>query len=253
MGKLLEEIQSYWTNRAEGYSRVNQEELSGEQKEKWIRVLREKFPNRRPEEIRVLDIGTGPGFFAVILAEQGYQVTAVDYTEEMLLKARENAGIYADRIQWQRMDAQRLDFESEQFDVAVSRNLTWNLEDPKQAYQEWFRVLKKDGLLLNFDANWYGHLFDKELRAAYENDRKMVEEQALEDHYTCTDTDWMERLAREMPLSPVTRPEWDSRVLKEVGFSRIQVEENIGERVWSMTERMNYASTPMFCVAAYRM
>ena len=37
--KLLEEIRSYWNNRADGYSRVNQEELHSEQKEKWKEVL----------------------------------------------------------------------------------------------------------------------------------------------------------------------------------------------------------------------
>lgn len=252
MGNMLSEIQSYWTERAAGYSRVNQEELNGEQKDKWIRVLREKFPDRAPETIRVLDIGTGPGFFAVILAEQGYRVTAVDYTQEMLKKAKENAGVYAERITWRQMDAQNLDFADGQFDVAVSRNLTWNLENPERAYAEWHRVLKDGGLLLNFDANWYGHLFRTDLREAYEEDRRRVESEELEDHYTCTNIDWMEDIARKMPLSPVMRPAWDRQVLKKTGFSKVRVEENIGERVWSLTERMNYASTPMFCVAAYR-
>ena len=40
--KLLEEIRSYWNNRADGYSRVNQEELHSEQKEKWKEVLLEQ-------------------------------------------------------------------------------------------------------------------------------------------------------------------------------------------------------------------
>lgn len=252
MGGLLHEIESYWSERAEGYSKVNQEELQGEQKEKWLRVLQERFPEQKPEEIRVLDIGTGPGFFAVILAEQGYQVTAVDYTAEMLKEARHNAGAYAGCIRWLQMDAQNLTFESEQFDVVVSRNLTWNLENPKKAYQEWYRVLKKGGILLNFDANWYGHLFDQSLRDAYEKDRAQVEHLALEDHYTCTNIAWMEAIARQMPLSPVIRPAWDYQMLKQTGFSKVDVEENVGERVWSLTEQMNYASTPMFCVAAYR-
>ena len=92
MGRILGRIQAYWTNRAEGYSKVNQEELAGEQKNRWLRVLEEEFPRKAPSEIHVLDIGTGPGFFAIILAKAGYRVTAVDYTEEMLRKARENAG-----------------------------------------------------------------------------------------------------------------------------------------------------------------
>lgn len=252
MGNMLHEIESYWSGRAEGYSKVNQDELQGEQKEKWMQVLHEKFPDREPGSISVLDIGTGPGFFAVILAEQGYRVTAVDYTPEMLEQARKNAGIYAGRINWYQMDAQKLDFPSGQFDVVVSRNLTWNLESPEKAYQEWHRVLKKDGIMLNFDANWYAHLFNQELRAAYEKDREQVEQMALEDHYTCTNIDWMEEIARKMPLSPVARPAWDCQVLKHIGFGKVIAEENIGDRVWSLTEKMNYASTPMFCVAAYR-
>ena len=33
MGRILGRIQTYWTNRAEGYSKVNQEELAGEKSE----------------------------------------------------------------------------------------------------------------------------------------------------------------------------------------------------------------------------
>ena len=44
--KLLEEIRSYWNNRADGYSRVNQEELHSEQKEKWKEVLLEQLPKK---------------------------------------------------------------------------------------------------------------------------------------------------------------------------------------------------------------
>ena len=48
------------------------------------------------------------------------------------------------------MNAEELTFAPESFDVIVSRNLTWNLHDPKKAYQSWERVLKSGGLLLNF-------------------------------------------------------------------------------------------------------
>ena len=117
----------------------------------------------------------------MILSEAGYTVTAVDYTEEMLEKAKENLGKYTkyglERVTLQRMDAQNLEFADETFDVVISRNLTWNLEKPEQAYQEWMRVLKPGGVLLNFDANWYGYLYDEEKKEAYESDRKKVEEQ----------------------------------------------------------------------------
>ena len=82
--ELLDKIEEYWTGRAEGYSQVNQGELATEQREKWKKNLMSHLKGKKPEETKVLDIGTGPGFFAIILAEAGYQVTAVDYTEEML-------------------------------------------------------------------------------------------------------------------------------------------------------------------------
>ena len=44
------------------------------------------YPNRAPQEITVLDAGTGPGFFAVILAEASYKVTAIDAAPAMLQK-----------------------------------------------------------------------------------------------------------------------------------------------------------------------
>lgn len=66
-----------------------------------------RFPDRCPEEIRVLDVGTGPGFFAIILAELGYQVTAVDYTASMLEEARHNAGALAKHIHFQQMNAEK--------------------------------------------------------------------------------------------------------------------------------------------------
>ena len=90
MEKLLDEIESYWSTRTEGYSEVNHKELAGTQKNAWLKVLTSQFPDKPKEEIRILDIGTGPGFFPVILAEAGYHVDAVDYTEGMLEKAKEN-------------------------------------------------------------------------------------------------------------------------------------------------------------------
>lgn len=252
--ELLQEIASYWGTRAEGYSEVNEKELAGSQREAWLHVLEEQFPEKKKEEMKILDIGTGPGFFPMILSEAGYTVAAVDYTEEMLEKAKENLGKYTkyglERVTLQRMDAQNLEFADETFDVVISRNLTWNLEKPEQAYQEWMRVLKPGGVLLNFDANWYGYLYDEEKKEAYEADRKKVEEQQLDDHYLCTDIDRMENIARQVPLSTMERPAWDTKVLESLGVCSIQTDSEIWKRVWSEEERLNYASTPMFLVRA---
>lgn len=257
MSELLDELEIYWSGRTEGYSEVNKKELQGIQRSAWLKVFEEQFEkvagkiaDGEKKSLRILDIGTGPGFFPRILAEAGYHVTAVDYTTEMLEKAKENAEEYADKIVFRQMDAQNLEFENESFDVIISRNLTWNLEKPEQAYREWYRVLSYGGMILNFDANWYGYLFDEEKRKAYEQDRRNVEAEALDDHYLCTDIDKMEQLALQMPLSPEKRPEWDESVLSNTGFKKVYSDIQVWKRVWSAEEKLNYGSTPMFMVMA---
>lgn len=247
---LLPKIEQYWTGRAEGYSEVNRHELAVGQDQVWFQEIRKHLPKEK--NLKILDVGTGPGFFAILLAKQGYEVTAADYTEAMLQQARHNAGALAERICFCRMDAQNLEFPDEMFDVVISRNLTWNLEDPEKAYKEWMRVLKAGGKLLNFDANWYHHLFDEKKRRQYEEDRERVKAFQMEDHYTCTDIDSMEEIARQVPMSRIMRPAWDLQILKDYAGEQVQADEQVWKRVWDQTEQVNYASTPMFLVSAVK-
>lgn len=249
---LLKEIELYWDKRAKGYSKVNQEELANGQKERWLCVIQERieerYPNHQEKNISILDIGTGPGFFAIMLAEAGYKVTAVDYTKTMLEQAKKNAGEFVKNITFLQMDAQDLMFEENTFDVILSRNLTWVLEQPDTAYTSWLRVLKEKGLMLNFDANWYRYLYNEEKYEEYKRDRTNVEQQGVEDHYTCTDIESMERIAKQVPLSKMIRPNWDVEVLKKLHVAKIKANVSVWKKVWSMEEKINYTSTPMFLI-----
>ena len=64
-------------------------------------------------------MGTGPGFFALLLAEAGYQVTAADVTEEMLKEAKKNTGVFAEKITWKLSDAQKLELGDCEFDAVI--------------------------------------------------------------------------------------------------------------------------------------
>ena len=254
--RLKDDNISYWTGRAEGYSAVNEDELAGGQREVWTRELTEQigraFPNRTRDEIRVLEVGCGPGFFSIILTEAGYRVTATDYTAAMLAKARDNAGDLAEKIDFRLMDAEALELPDASYDVVVARNVTWNLPHPDVAYGEWMRVLAPGGVLLSYDANWYNHLFDAEKRAEYEADRAATSAAGIKDEYAGTDIDAMEDIARQMPLSPLVRPQWDAEVLGGMGLSQVETDADAWRRVFSAEERVNYASTPMFLVRAVK-
>ncbi len=253
---IIKENKSYWTGRADGYSKVNQEELSSGQKNLWKTCLtneiRAHFPDQESSDLHVLDIGTGPGFFSILLAEAGFLVTAVDLTPAMLAEARRNAGPLADEIRFMEMNAEQLSFEDHSFDVVISRNLTWNLPHPETAYTEWTRVLKPNGLLLNFDANWYHYLFDEKARAAYDLDRFNTKNAGMKDGNIGKNFDVMERIASKIPLSRINRPLWDMQCLGSQGMS-VEADESIWQRVWSPEERMNYSSTPLFMIRAKKL
>ena len=252
MEDILEKVEHYWDGRSEGYCKVNIDELKSDKKYVWKNIIKINAPNVKERKLKVLDIGTGPGFFAIIMSSLGYEVTAIDYTQAMIEKAEQNAGIYKEHINFKRMDAHELEFKNDTFDLIVTRNLTWNLSNPEVAYKDWHRVLVPGGKLINFDANWYLHLYDKKKREEYEEDRNNVMKLGHEDHYTCTDIDEMENIARELPLSKIERPKWDINILSETGFTEIIVENNIGEKTWSDEEKINYGSTPMFMIVAQK-
>ena len=251
---ILEENRAYWTGRASGYSAVNQLELSTGQRQKWKDCLRGEltrhFSDRPLTELHVLEVGTGPGFFAILLRELGCEVTAIDLTPAMLAEAKENAGKLAGEISFLEMNAEALSFADESFEAVISRNLTWNLPHPERAYAEWARVLKKGGLLLNFDANWYAYLFDDNAQAAYDRDRAVSAERGVWDQNVEAEGenfDVMEDIARRVPLSGIRRPAWDLERLSALGL-RCGADEQIWRRVWSEEEKISFASTPLFLV-----
>jgi len=198
----LDQIAHYWDRRAHGYAKTIQEQLSGQERDFFQRLLRNQAPAGK--SLRCLDIGCGPGFFSILLAQAGHQVTAMDYSQGMLEHAKQHfheAGVAVATLQG---DAQSLSFANDSFDYLVSRNLVWNLEQPEQAYWEWLRVLRPGGRILIVDGNHYLHEYDEDYQAAKGMD-------ALSRHSACygVDPTPMNEIARDLPLSRVLRPKWD--------------------------------------------
>ena len=250
---LYKIIQQYWDKRYQGYSQKNKKEIESIQIEKWKYELIRWLPKERT--ISILDIGTGPGFFPIVLKQMGYtKVTAIDASANMLQIAQENllkyGGETPDTVRYLQMNAQELDFEPESFDVIMMRNVTWNLENPEKAYKAWLRALKPGGKLLIYDANWYSYLNDPAIRSQFENNLKIVSSEQLEDywHGEGVDEALIEEIARQLPLTKRLRPGWDLEFLNQFEEVEATVDTEFGPKIWSREEELNYAATPMFAL-----
>ena len=250
---LYKTIQQYWDKRYQGYSQKNKKEIESVQIEKWKYELIRWLPKERT--ISILDIGTGPGFFPIVLKQMGYtKVTAIDASVNMLQIAQENllkyGGETPDTVRYLQMNAQELDFEPEYFDVIMMRNVTWNLENPEKAYEAWLRALKPGGQLLIYDANWYSYLNDPAIRSQFENNLKIVSSEQLEDywHGEGVDEALIEEIARQLPLTKRLRPGWDLEFLNQFEEVEATVDTEFGPKIWSREEELNYAATPMFAL-----
>jgi ubiquinone/menaquinone biosynthesis C-methylase UbiE len=98
---------------------------------------------------RVLDIATGPGYIAEAFARVSQEAIGVDLTEAMLSIARERTqqrGVT--NVSFRIGDAQNLPFESEEFDLVVSRLALHHVQNPLQALREMTRVLRHGGTVL---------------------------------------------------------------------------------------------------------
>lgn len=236
-------VQSYWTKRAHDFNVVRKNELNSSISRRWAEEIVRFLPDSRP--LRILDVGTGTGYFAILLSQIGHQVTGIDLTDAMLQEARENAALYQVCPTFLQMDAQNLDFPDQSFDVVISRNLTWTLPDPEAAYREWMRVLKKGGILLNFDADYASNVRNQNTSASYISDTEV--------YGHCGVTPELEQenasITLSMPMSQKQRPHWDKEFLEKIGFSRSGYDLSIGQNI---LKEHDLKDAPMFLIWGVR-
>lgn len=225
-------IESYWNERSNGFNEVRLQELTTCNATAWQDLILQLLPQKK--ELHILDIGTGTGFFALLLAKAGHKTIGIDSSEKMIAHAKENARAFQSTAVFLQMNAEILSFEDTVFDAVISRNLTWTLPHVKKAYCEWHRVLKKDGMLLNFDSDYGNTRFVKTAQPACVH--KGINTTLLTE---CTN------IKNKLLVSSKSRPEWDLHLLKAVGFKDIQVQANVCPFVHKDT-KLQYEDIPIF-------
>jgi len=165
------------------------------------------------DEPKIIDIGAGTGRYAVALAEEGYDVTAVElvkYNLGILKKKGSNVKAY----QGNAMNLKR--FEDESFDVALLFGPMYHLfsfEDKVKALSEAKRVTKAGGtILVAYCMNEYSVL----MYAFKEGKLKecLDEGRLTEDYHS---------VSEDKDLYDYVRIEDIDRINREVGLDRIKI------------------------------
>jgi SAM-dependent methyltransferase len=117
-------------------------------REAWRELLLEALP---PTPARVADLGCGTGTLALLLAEEGYAVTGLDFSAEMVRRAVAKAGDVADLRQGNAADPP---LEPGSYDVVLSRHVLWAMPSPAAALERWIGLLAPGGRLLLVEGSW---------------------------------------------------------------------------------------------------
>lgn len=114
------------------------------------------------ENDRILEIGVGTGLTFKHLP-QNANFTGIDISEKMLKQAKKRAFEQNRSLTLLQMDASKLDFAGESFDLIISAHFLSATSTPVEALTEMKRVLKKTGRILlvnNFQRTESMHFFE---------------------------------------------------------------------------------------------
>ncbi|MGW0507123.1 class I SAM-dependent methyltransferase [Micromonospora sp. NPDC003241] len=194
-----ERINAYWTGRAPAYDEYQQRpDRFVDDQRAWSQIWSQTLP---AAPLDVLDVGTGTGQVAMVLAGLGHRVTGTDLSEGMLAEARRHAAAVTDGPVIQLGDAVAPDFPAGSFDAVTSRYLMWTLREPQTAVANWIRLLRPGGLVAVVDSTWFPNGLDN----ASEN---------FTGHYDS-------QVQAELPLATATSIDKTVAVLEEAGLADV--------------------------------
>jgi SAM-dependent methyltransferase len=145
-------VRQFWARRAAEFDREPDHVLhTVSQHKSWLELLG-RFCE--PAPAKILDLGCGTGFLALLYAEMGHDVTGIDLAPEMIDIAMRKAQLAGVKVRFRVGDAERIADPDQSCDQVVARHLLWTLPDLSRAVTEWLRVLRPNGRLVLVEGHW---------------------------------------------------------------------------------------------------
>ena len=123
------------------------------------KIIKEQFQDKNNSEIKVLEIGCGPGFTTLILldSDERTKIIAVDNESVMIEQAKDILKEFIDKNRVQLVEDDALEFlkkqDSDSFDVFASGFTLHNFPNDfrEKVLKEIYRALKPEGIFVNAD------------------------------------------------------------------------------------------------------
>lgn len=98
---------------------------------------------------KILFVGVGTGADLELINHSELDITAIDFSPDMLRNAREK--FKTSNIKFLEMDAQDMSFDNNQFDLVIGSLILSVVPNADKCFQEMERVLKHGGEIILFD------------------------------------------------------------------------------------------------------
>jgi ubiquinone/menaquinone biosynthesis C-methylase UbiE len=176
----LDSVKRFWASHVNNEYYTTQDRASAayfdeieRRRYQWHYHLTDLFTQLKGSTGRLLEIGSGIGVDSIQLARAGFDVTAVDLTDEAIGVAREFAKARGVHVDFRVGNAEALEFPDATFDVVYSFGVLHHTPDIEQAIGEVHRVLRPGGraLIMLYHRNSLVNLVHKLLRLPYESPR----------------------------------------------------------------------------------
>jgi SAM-dependent methyltransferase len=129
--------------------------LDADVRDAWRALLLGVLP---PAPAAVADLGCGTGTLAVLLAEHGYAVDALDFSPAMvrLAEAKVDAAPapVRERVTVCEGDAADPGLAPASVEVVLCRHVLWALPDPVAVVRRWVAALRPGGRLVLVEGDW---------------------------------------------------------------------------------------------------
>ncbi|HBW38347.1 class I SAM-dependent methyltransferase [Desulfosporosinus sp. BICA1-9] len=102
----------------------------------------------QPSGPMLLEIGCGTGQYTTKLAEQGYNITAVDISEKMMARAREKIVNLGYQVKWLNADITQIIDQLEQYHSILSMSAFEFIPNPEEILARLFEHIEPKGCLV---------------------------------------------------------------------------------------------------------